>query len=326
MKNIWIYLLVVLTISCQEPYHGSRIVANIYYGTGFDEQTLISPTRTPGFNNTFTYGNPGDPGYVDHYELYAGIDGLGTVRLKNFLIRPALENHHPCMQFIEDTVRVDDGDGQVHYLNMCSYPFPDLNRDLLAVVSAPPTGIGTANPGYNFLEWGQDLRSTENTVDNPSCRTVDGTPVEEKIVYNQEAVTAYCSQLHKDYYIGNPYQLTSPINGEFYGLVDTLDPRTGLATGGFSFTIEYKIENISSLFVVADPDPDRLSEDNINENIPPNPEGKIILMSELDGNFGYLDKNMFEGTWHGIMESPIGDGLWFEYTIFYDMDKDSVYF
>ncbi|MBN2724596.1 MAG: hypothetical protein JXR95_11045 [Deltaproteobacteria bacterium] len=318
--------LVIVTFSCNEPYHGSRIVGNIYTGGVIDQNTLVTPSRISAGDGTYTYPVTDDAGYIDHYELYAGIDGIGTVRLKNFLIRPVIENHHPCLQFVRDELRVDDGDGEEHFLNMCSYPFPDLNRDLYAVVSAAPSGIGTANPGYNFLEWAFDMRDPENTVLNPSCKTVGGELQDNRILYIKEAVNAYCSQLHKDYYIGNPYQLTAPVNGEFYGLVDNLDPRTGLATGGFSFPVRYKLQDITSIFVVADPDPDRLSTENFDENLPPNPEGRIILMGNSDGSFGYLDKDMFEGTWHGLMESPYGEQIWFEYTLFYDLDEDSVYF
>ncbi len=321
MKLLLSYLIVTISlISCQEPpFSGSRVIGNLFFAN-MEADSLITPTRVRIPGNPFpVHLQPGDPGYVSHYELYAGIDGIGTVRLLNFQIRPVIEVHHPCLQFIDDETRVGGiGEGPF-YLNMCRLPFPDLENQTLAVVSVAPTGIGTANPGYNFFEWGADMLAPES-VTIPNCAT------NTRMTYVKEAVESYCDQLHKDYYIGNPWQMTKPRSGQFYGLVDGIDPRTNLATGGISFTVLYNLTRMTSLFIVADPDPGRLSEENFDRNLPPNPQGTVILLSERNGWFGYVDTRSFEGVWHGLMVSPVGDPIYFEYTLYTDLNVDRVWF
>jgi len=319
MKQLLIFLVSLSFFSCQgEPFHGSRIIANLYFAN-IDGETLITPTRVrdPG-GSGYTYLQPGDPGYVDHYELYAGIDGVGSVRLLNFHIRPALEVHHPCLQFLEDTTRVDGVGEGPFYFNMCRPPYPDVEKYMFVVVGASPTDLGTASPGYNFLDWGADLLDP-SSVSTPDCST------NTRLTYLQEATEAFCAQIDSSVYIGNPFQLTKPLSGEFFGVVDGIDPRTNLAIGGLSFSILYDLSGITSLFVIAEPDPTRLTEENFSLNLPPG-AGKVVLMSELEGYFGYLDKESFEGVWHGLMVHPEGEPLFFEYTVYPDLDTDNAWF
>lgn len=319
LRTFLMILLVLMVTACQgEPYHGSRIIANLYFAN-IDAASLVTPTRVyiQG-SERFLQLQPGDTNYVDHYELYAGIEGVGTVRLLNFLIRPAMEVHHPCLQFIEDLVRVDgEGEGPF-YLNMCRSPFPDLERQEFFVVAAAPTDVGTANPGYDYWTWGANLLEPDSPVE-PNCSQ------NIRMKYNREAVEAFCSQLHPDVYVPNPYQLTKPRSGRYLGVLDGIDPRTNLATGGISLTVDYKLDKVTSLFIVAEPDPTRLSQENFHKNLPPG-QGKIILLSELNSYYGYIDKKNFEGVWHGLMVNPEGLPLYFEYTIYYNIDKDKVWF
>jgi hypothetical protein len=321
MRYIIIFLFLFLSVSCSEPFHGSHVVANISVGSEVDPNTLVTPSQirtTTGYD----FLAPGDPGYIDHYELYAGINGMGNVRLKNFQIRPVLDIHHPCMQFIPDELDVsDDADA----LNMCQAPYPALEERTFVIVAPPPTDIGTSNPGYNYLEWAQELRTSGNEVEVPSC-TADASGIYPKIQYNPIATEEFCNNLHKDYYLGNPFQITRPISGSIYGFVDGSDPRTGLMLGGMIFSVEYSLEDITSIFLVADPNPERLNEDQYNENLPPSENGEVILLGELDGSFGYIDKEMIEGTWHGLMVHPQGESLRMEFTLYYDMDEDPVLF
>ncbi len=319
MKQLSVFLVLFSFFSCQgEPFHGSRIVANLYFAN-IDGGTLITPTRVRRAGSSeYDYLQPGDPGYVDHYELYAGIGGVGSVRLLNFHIRPAVEVHHPCLQFLEDTTRVGgEGEGPF-YFNMCRAPYPELEAYMLVVVSASPTDLGTANPGYNFRDWGTSLLDPASTTE-PDCAT------NTRFTYIKESTEAFCAQIDPSVYIGNPFQLTKPISGEFFGVVDGIDPRTNLAIGGLNFSIQYSLEEITSLFIVAEPDPTRLSRENFNLNLPPG-TGKVVLLSELDGYYGYIDKKSFEGVWHGLMVHPEGVPLYFEYTLYHDLDIDNTWF
>ena len=157
----------LLVASCVEPFQGSRIVGNLYVGDE-DPNELVTPPRMPDGAGGYLWIDPSDPGYVDHYELYAGIEGQGSVRILNFLIRPLFEVHHPCYTVFQDDIRITD-DGSTPYINMCRDPYPLLEEYMFALVSAAPTGIGDANPGYRYLEWGEPLRSPENDVTDPDC-------------------------------------------------------------------------------------------------------------------------------------------------------------
>ncbi len=286
-------LLFITAPACNEAFDGSNVYANIYHGEGFDERSLISPGTMHGH-------------HVDHYELYAGIKDSGTVRLAVFNIRPVIETAHPCLQFIPDITRKGPDDGKEHYLNMARF----INdEEILAVVSVAPSDVGPKNPGYDFDSWSQSLRD------------IDGNLV-------KDAVDSFCSRLHEDYYIGNPIQLSTPFSGKLYGVLDGHDPRNGLAIGGVGFITEYNLEGITSLFIVADPDPSRVTEDNIDENLPPNPDGHIILLGERDGHFGYMKSGIYEGDnmIHGLMVSPDGESLYMEFTVYYNLNEDKVWF
>ena len=319
MKQLFVFIIFLSFFSCQgEPFHGSRIIANLYFGE-MDGNDIVTPTRVrQPLGSGYIYLQPGDPGYVDHYELYAGIDGVGTIRLLNFHIRPALEVHHPCLQFLEDTTRIDGiGEGPF-YFNMCRAPYPDVEDLMFVMVGAAPTDLGTATPGYNHLEWGADLREPTSAT-TPECDT------NTRLTFNKEATEAFCAQLDPGVYVGNPFQLTKPISGEFFGVVDGIDPRTNLAIGGLSIPIDYDLADITSLFVVAEPDPARLSAANFHLNLPPG-AGSVVLLSELDGYYGYIDKESFDGVWHGLMVHPEGVPLYFEYSLYHDLDKDNTWF
>ncbi|MGM0596123.1 MAG: hypothetical protein ACQES9_03710 [Myxococcota bacterium] len=310
---------VLLLVACEEPFHGSKIISNIYFGSDFTGDDLVTPSRlSNGPGQGYTYLSPGDPGYISHYELYAGYENSGTVRLFNFHIRPALEVHHPCYQIFKNETNVEPG---VEYVDMCHYPFPEIEKNMFVFVKAVPSNIDQAfNPGYNWQQWNDNFITSDATVvDKPSC---DG----QRQEYSLEGLKEFCNNLHPDYYIGNPYQITFPKNGTLYGFLDGSDPRTAMQIGGISLSIEHKLEKINSLFIVAEPDQSRISQENYDLNLPPGNSGKIVLMSEIDGLFGYIDKNMIEGTWHGLMENPQGNSLKMEYTIYYNLDEDPVYF
>ncbi|MBU1535015.1 hypothetical protein KKF84_06825, partial [Myxococcota bacterium] len=310
-------------VSCDEPFHGARILANFDPGS-IDADTLVTPTRVRT-GNAVTYLNPGDPGFINHYELHAGFEGLGTVRLLSFQIRPIFEVHHPCMQFIDDDLNVS---GEDQYLNMCQSPYPDMERYMYVMVSVPPSDIGSANPGYNYLEWGEteDLRDPANTVTAPDCTTDASGVYTNRISYLEEDTTAFCANLHQDYYLGNPFQITKPNNGKIYGYLDGPDPRTSIKIGGINLAIEYDLSDISTLFITAEPDQDRISTENLDTNLPPGPNSRVLMIGETDGIFGYLDKESFEGVWHGLMVDPLGSSMRMEFTLYHDLDEDSVFF
>ncbi len=323
MRNITILLLLFSVVSCDEPFHGSRLLGNFDPGT-LDAETLVTPSRIRA-GDVLTYLSPGDPGYVHHYELHAGFEGLGTVRLLNFQIRPIFEVHHPCMQFIHDELNVNGTD---QFLDMCQSPYPDMERYMYVMVSVPPSDIGAANPGYNFLEWGETegLRSDDNSVDSPSCTTDSAGVYTEKIAYKEDETRAFCEGLHADYYLGNPFQVTKPRNGNVYGYLDGPDPRTSVKIGGFNLAIEYDLGKLTTLFITAETDAQRVSTDNIDVNLPPGADGRTLLIGELDGLFGYLEKDTFEGVWHGLMVDPMGSSMRVEFTLYNDLDEDPVLF
>lgn len=312
-------LLILMALNaCVDPFQGSRIVGNLFVGD-LDPDSLVTPPRLPDGSGGFTWAAEGDPGYVDHYELYAGIDGIGNVRILNFLIRPIFEVHHPCYTVLNDDIRITP-DGESATINMCRDPYPLLERTLFALVSAAPTDIGDANPGYRYLEWGLPLRTADNTVTAPDCGDIG------QISYDPDAVQDFCDNLHEDYYVGNPFQFSKPVNGTLYGLVNGIDPRTNLAMGGFLLNSEYQLKGMTSLYILADPDPGRLTEENFHANLPPNPAARIAFLARTDQRFGYIAEDLYEGVIHGLMEDPDGSSAYLEFTLYVDLDTDNLMF
>ncbi len=337
-RKRYIVPLLVATLSsgCSSPFRGTRLEATMDPGSDVDPQTLVVPT--PG-------KYPGEPGYYSHYELFAEIGGWGVTRLATFLIQPAIRVDHPCLQFLEDRFRVLEVPDATAMAPAC----PDVDRPddptvadraafinmerfaqlekMYAVVSlAPtkPTEDASGNeifdhwPGYEFTDdWGWPPELFYSPREHDPARKLDWCNL------IQEQVERYCASLPEGYYVGNPIQLTFPRNGEFYGLLSGVDPRIGGPVGGISLAVDQNLDKLTGMFLVKEPDPSRVSEENIHEDLPPDPNGYVILAATTNG-LGSIDRDAFRGVIHVVMVSPFGATLRMEVAVFTNLDEDPI--
>ena len=326
-----------LAVGCSKPFSGSRLEATLDPGAGVDPASLVVPT--PG-------KHPGEPGYFSHYELYAEIGGWGVTRLAVFLVQPAIRVEHPCLQFLEDrfrTLEVPDAtamapacpDGpdrpdsptvadRALYINM--ERFAQLETIYAVVSTAPtrPTQDASGNeiydhwPGYDFTdEWGWPPELFYSPHEEDPAKKLDWCNLKK------DKVEQYCASLPEGYYVGNPIQLTFARNGRFYGTLSGVDPRTGGPIGGISLAVDQRLDDITGLFLVKEPDPSRISEENIDEDLPPDPNGFVILAATRSG-LGRINRNRYRGVIHVTMVSPYGATLRMEVAVFTNLDEDPI--
>ncbi len=308
-----VILLLSLGGGCVEVYDGSRIEANISV-LGIDRQELVLPS--PGLS-------PGDPGYFSHYELHANIAGVGTIRLLNFIIQPALLTQHPCSQYEPDIYCHDAAGAPCDpYMNLAR--FKNHESIFLAVSVAPTVEDAT---GWNHAV-AYDLMDRRQFPDNLFVDPLLTDPAEKLARDNlvEPEVRAFCDALDPAYYLGNPNQLTQPRSGELFGAVDGPDPRTGSVIGGITFFSPARLENMSELLITREADPERLSPELIQANLPPGEDGQTILLAQKSGPYGSIRFDQFRGVMTVTLESPLGIPVFMTGTVYYDMDRDPINF
>jgi len=308
-KTLAATLILGLVAGCVEVYDGARIEANISV-LGISHNELVVPT--PGLY-------AGDPGYFSHYELHANILGMGTIRLQNFLIQPSLVTLHPCSQYEPDTYCVDAvGAPCDEYINM--FRFKSHESIFLAVTVAPSVADATGwthRVAYDFMDPRQfpDELFEDPGLTDPAVRLHRDNLVESE-------VRAFCDALHPDYYLGNPNQLTQPRSGSMLGAIDGPDPRTGSVIGGLTFHSPARLEHMTELMITREADPQRLSPDNIDRNLPPGANGQTLLLAQKHGPYGYIRFGEYRGVMTVSLESPVGIPVFMTGTVYYDLDND----
>ncbi len=307
----------LMMTSCVKNLEGSRMQVNISPGSSdsFSRDDLIVPT--PGVPQ-------GDPRWFSHYELHANILGMGTVRLKSFLIRPALMIHHPCLQYLPDIYcRAASGSTCNPYMNL--ERFSNIDDEILVATSVAETtddGTGYRHvPGFDLMDRSRypDELFVDPTLTDPLDKLA-------RTNLNQDAVEAFCADLPEGQYLGNPNQLTKALNGENYGAVDGGDPRTNFFVGGITLHTKANLELMTELMLTRERDPERLSPENINENLPPGDDGQLILLAQKHGTWGSISFEQYRGVMTVYMESPVGLPLTWSSVIYVNLDEDPINF
>lgn len=281
----------------------------------FRRNDFITPT--PG-------AQQGDPNWFSHYELHANILGAGTVRLAHFLILPVLHLHHPCLQFIPDAYCRESASTTCNtYMNV--QRFNNIDDEILVATSVAPTvndgGTWRHLPGYDFMDrsaFPPELFVDPNITDEATALN--------RTNLNQAAVEAFCANLHPDYYLGTPDQLTKATNGENYGAVDSADARTNFFVGGITLFTDANLEYMTELFMTRERDPERLSPENINANLPPGEDGQVILLAQKHGTWGSISFERYRGMLTVFMQSPVGLPISWSSVIYVNLDDDPVTF
>ena len=170
VRFLTIALLACFTVGCVNNYDGTRIEADIRIRetSTFKRADVVLPTRD---------ASPGDPTYFSHYELHANILGAGTIRLKTFIIQPAVQVDHPCLQYQDDWFcRETETSPCPDYINM--ERFANLEDILVAVTVAPTVPAGAGGylhaPAYDLMN---PLQFPDFLFLDPD-ETVDGETIE----------------------------------------------------------------------------------------------------------------------------------------------------
>jgi hypothetical protein len=85
-----------------------------------------------------------------------------------------------------------------------------------------------------------------------------------------------------NFYIGNLSQLSGPRAGDFYGLVDAMDPSSHLVLGGIQVVVSYGLSQATEIFVsvedhsVGSPDP------TIGNRVDPANRGPVVLVGRTE--------------------------------------------
>jgi hypothetical protein len=315
--TIWVVVAVLLAsgIGCVDTFDDTRIQGNLWVGTGLDRRFLVLPT--PG-------RRPGDVGYFSHYEVHAEIEGMGYVRLANFLIQPALHADNPCLQFTPDDFCVPAEYECDPWVNMVRYEYLE---DIFAVISPGETFPTYApgnpyefdhRPGYDFMSWPDHL-FVDPLETNPASKLARSNLWPDEV----QEFCEYC--LPPGFYLGNPRLLTSPLHGELFGVVDGRDPRTGATVGGFALLVPGKLDRMTALLVLREPDPSRLAPENIQrQDLPPSGGSQIFLIARSDESLGYIRDDMYRGVTTARLENPYSLPVFMDVVIFGDIDEDPI--
>jgi hypothetical protein len=302
-------------MGCVDTYDGTRLQGNLWIGTGLERSFLVLPT--PG-------RRPGDEGYFSHYELHAEIAGQGYVRLTNFLIQPALHIDNPCLQFTPDDFCVPAEHECDQYANMARYEYL---KDIFAIVSPGETfpTYDASNPydfdhvpSYDFMSWPEYL-FVDPLETSAATKLARSNLVPDEV----ETFCQWC--LPPGFYLGNPRLLTNPLHGDLHGVVDGPDPRTGAMVGGFTLLVPGKLDRMTELWVVREPDPSRLAPENIDRtDLLPSPGSQLLLIARSDGSLGYIRDDMYRGVTTVFLESPYLLPVFMHLVIFGDIEEDPI--
>jgi len=315
--------VLVLMGGCVESYPGTRLELTIQTN-GTAPSILVLPT--PGLR-------PGDAAYFSHYEVHAVFEGGGMARLASFLIQPVLHADNPCLQFTPDDFCVDlPGQPCDPYVNMDRYRPLEAMLGVVSLASTRPadaTDVDTWTddasgyvhwPGYDFMAW-------------PSALFVDPDLPDPKTLLarenlNQEEVEDFCARLPSGYYLGNGAQLTYPLRGLLYGVVDMNDPRTGSPVGGVTLWVPGKLHGMTELLVIKEPDPKRVAArnpDNLSRtDLLPSEDSQVFLSGRSDQVFGYIRRDMYRGVTRVLLENPFGLPITMTAVVFEDIDEDPI--
>ena len=318
VRFLTIALLACFTVGCVNNYDGTRIEADIRIRetSTFKRADVVLPTRD---------ASPGDPTYFSHYELHANILGAGTIRLKTFIIQPAVQVDHPCLQYQDDWFcRETETSPCPDYINM--ERFANLEDILVAVTVAPTVPAGAGGylhaPAYDLMNPLQfpDFLFLDPDETDPATKL-------HRDNLDEDEVREFCDDLDPDCFPGNVGQLTKPLSGQLYGPIFGPDPRTGSVIGGITFSLDVNLEYMTELILTRERDPSRISEDNIGRyDMGLSDDGQIFLIAQKHGSYGFIRIGDFRGVMTVRMESPIGVPVTWDSTIYYDMDEDPITF
>jgi hypothetical protein len=85
-----------------------------------------------------------------------------------------------------------------------------------------------------------------------------------------------------NFYIGNIIQLSAPRSGQFYGLVDMLDPNAGLPLGGVSVLAPYGLSQATEIFITVEDHSVGAPDPNIGNRVDAKNRGPVVIVGKTD--------------------------------------------
>jgi hypothetical protein len=95
--------------------------------------------------------------------------------------------------------------------------------------------------------------------------------------------------------------------------------------GGFALLVPGKLDRMTALLVLREPDPSRLAPENIQrQDLPPSGGSQIFLIARSDESLGYIRDDMYRGVTTARLENPYSLPVFMDVVIFGDIDEDPI--
>lgn len=336
--------LVAPTAACVEPFRGSNVQMDFAMGV----QTNARPGATP---------QPDQPPGDTHYELYAAdlvyqtnpdgsvvidasgqpkIDRTYLFKVKEFKIRPAIDTSSPCFIDLADTrfpgIHVTQYAAAVRAATGITDPFAsgqdredvidvltaDRRHDNLDAIEATLKAV-TSHANFRYPATSGACAGA--TGDDPQL-IPPPTCFDEASNARRLALCQALWDQHPGFYEGSDKVFTLPLSGQFFGMVEGMNPVNNGFVGGSSFFVEDNLITAEAFLL------NWQYDDLDNDGAPDFPPSLPVAERSATG-FPYLAGEP-ERLVRGVLSVPMvhasNPRLSANVAIFYDLDDDDVHF
>jgi hypothetical protein len=250
------FLAAIATGACVEAFDGSNVQLDLAGG--------VQTNTPPG-----TASAPDQPPENTHYVLYAvdnvyrtNADGTTVIdmagqpviertylfEVKQFKVRPVIDTSSPCLIDIEATrfpgIHVTQYAAAVRAQTGITDPFaPNQNYDDVVDVLTADRRVS------NLSQLQTSMKAVTSTADFAYPATASGCGVDPQLIPPPSCTDpasnaqrlAQCRalwQANPGWYEGSDKVFTLPLSGEFYGMVEGMNPINGGFVGGASFFVD----------------------------------------------------------------------------------------
>jgi hypothetical protein len=233
--------IALASTSCVEVFEGSWV-----------EVVFFSSTNLPGEG-----AGRARPPAGTHYELWVS-SGDRMTRIFQFRIARQINSAFPCF--------VEDGEAKFPGLHTTQIvervladeeeaangqPFTQDQIDRIADAEKRDSRREDVEEGVKAVV-GYDPTTTNEDLADLAAEVQAMAPItdvsDEANAKRREICERFFDE-HPRFYVGFDSVFSLPLNGDWYGVVDGNDPRTGAPLGGAGFTVPFKLDNFDSLQV-----------------------------------------------------------------------------
>ncbi|MCG8422103.1 MAG: hypothetical protein MJE77_29620 [Proteobacteria bacterium] len=273
-RSVWLICVVsVLAAACVDPFRGSNIQLTLRAGvpvppgegmTPPEQGSLPADTFFSFYAVEFVFERDRDGNIVVDGDGEPVVADSSTYHVTDFEIRPLIDRDSPCFIEVDKT------------------EFPGLHVTRLEEKLRAETGIddplnppsgadsGRVSDVLNAAERVSQLNVLQNTVkavtsvshvDYPAVGTAcvaDGgdtgtiPPPQCTDAESNRVRLDLCRQFwadHPEHYEGSDKVFTIPLNGDFFGTVEAINPLSGAQIGGAGFFVDEVLTGLDSLLI-----------------------------------------------------------------------------